>query len=93
MKKIFTLAACLAVCSCAWFKANVAALTADQLQLVNCITTGALAGQTVEVLAVSCGLADVSAVVSILDAAHQSVVPSPALAQVRAAKAASLNVK
>jgi hypothetical protein len=94
MKNMFKRSVCvamvMAVCGCAWLSKNENALSADALALVNCVTSGALAGQTVEVLVVNCGVQTVENVVQILDSAHQTVVASPALAQVRAAQAKRL---
>lgn len=78
MKKFF-IAICLVLCvsSCAWFKANSSALSADGLSVVECVVEAALAGNPVELIACA-GLA-VTDVIDILSATHTPIVPSPAL--------------
>jgi hypothetical protein len=68
--------------SCAWFKANSTALSADALSTVECVVSSALAGNPVELI--GCGIAAVEDVVKLLDSAHVVPVPSPVLSRIRA---------
>ena len=70
------------IASCAWLKTNSAALTSDGLQTIDCVVSAALSGIPVE--EIGCGIAAVEDIVKLLDAAHTTPVPSPALSRIRA---------
>jgi hypothetical protein len=75
---------CLTMSGCSWFKTNEKALSADGLALLGCVAAGAESGNAVESIAIMCGPMLVKDVVSILDEANITPVPSPGLKLARA---------
>jgi hypothetical protein len=70
---------------CSWWAANGQAVTTDVLKEVGCVVSAAQQKQTVEQIALTCGIATVEDVVAILSSTQTPVTTSPALTGIMAA--------